>query len=92
MFQHHAICQGPSELFYNRVLRADKSILKRNPLTPMMNRFWPGAPDHPVVLCDTIGEESYDETGNSETDIHSKCNNQEANVIVCVCTIIAAIV
>ena len=92
------ICKFPSDHFYESVLQADDSVMRRRIVEELRN-FWPAGSSCPIVFCDMVGKEkeflSSSEKANitvkqglerrrsRKTDPHSKCNPEEADKAVC---------
>ena len=83
--QHEAICQFPSDHFYNGCLKADKSLEDRKTPGRSMEWFWPQGEKLPIVFCNVVGREeesSGSEIDKRKIDPRSKCNKQEAEKVV----------
>lgn len=75
------ICNPPSKLFYNEILRTDETVKERPPLSDNIDQFWPSKP--PIVVYDIVkGIEPGDQHFSGMVDIHSKFNDTEALKVV----------
>ncbi|XP_019861930.1 PREDICTED: regulator of nonsense transcripts 1-like [Amphimedon queenslandica] len=80
---HSFICQGPSNIFYDGILKADQIVEDRGPLTQSMDSFWPRGQLHPVLFLKVYGmERSTDYKYSRKVDSHSKCNDEEAEAVL----------
>ena len=86
VLQHEAICEFPSQQFYEGDLVADESLKRRIVPGESMDRFWPRGKDCPIVFCNVIGEEQeskdYKKVDGARVDSHSKHNLTEAEKAV----------
>ena len=87
--QHEAICDFPSEEFYEGKLITDESV-KRRPSNGAMEDFWPRGNEFPIMFVDVVGDEEIGNAETSETKVgeDSKCNAKEAKLVVCKLAII----
>ena len=84
IFQHEAICEFPSNTFYDGKLQTDEEVKKRkpNPIT-----FWPAMvsqeKDIPIVFCHVEGQEESTRITSPESNQESKWNQKEVLKTVC---------
>ena len=84
IFQHEAICEFPSNTFYDGKLQTDEVVKKRkpNPIT-----FWPAMvsqeKDIPIVFCHVEGQEESTRIASPESNQESKWNQKEVLKTVC---------
>jgi len=50
-----------------------------------IHNFWPQGPDCPLAFCTIEGREGGAHSGNKRSSVFSKCNELEANKVVCYC-------
>uniref|UniRef100_A0A1X7T0H0 DNA2/NAM7 helicase-like C-terminal domain-containing protein n=1 Tax=Amphimedon queenslandica TaxID=400682 RepID=A0A1X7T0H0_AMPQE len=75
--------EGPSNIFYDGILKADQIVEDRGPLTQSMDSFWPRGQLHPVLFLKVYGmERSTDYKYSRKVDSHSKCNDEEAEAVL----------
>ena len=83
--QHRALCEFPSDEFYNGKLETDRSVaLSREKQVAALSSFWPQE-QKPFVFCNIVGEEAETHTRQMErtrVGIESKYNEMEAKKIV----------
>ena len=89
--QHEAICEFPSNHFYESELETAESVKKRSTPGTNLECFWPGPHKSrcPIVFCNVIGKEGDHKTGSKaaggkKIGIDSKCNETEALKVVSV--------
>ena len=84
-FQHPAICQAPSNAFYDGKLEAAISVKQRAPLSRKLDssRFWPATHRKPVVFCDIVGTKEFPDPNHlGSADSRSALNKEEASKVV----------
>ena len=87
ILQHGAICQFPSETFYDNQLKTDESVDKGYRMFLQKNRFleshfWKAGPDRPIMFCDVEGKESSEKKADRNIALQSKSNEMEACCMV----------
>ena len=82
--QHPALCDFPSQVFYDRQLKTDESVEGR--FTGLdLEDFWPQGERLPMVFCQMEGEEDSGHVGSgggANVESKSKFNKDEAKKIV----------
>ena len=84
LMQHPAICEFPSQAFYEGKLKTDASVVRRHSGLHL-GGFWPRGEDCPMVFCQVEGEEESGHIGSRQSakvDSQSKFNPTEATKIV----------
>ena len=85
IFQHEAICEFPSNTFYDGKLQTAEVVKNRkpNPIT-----FWPAMVsqknDIPIVFCHVEGQEESTPIASPESNQESKWNQKEVLKTVCI--------
>ena len=89
IFQHEAICEFPSNTFYDGKLQTAEVVKSREP-----NRitFWPAMvsqkKDIPIVFCHVEGQEESTPIASPESNQESKWNQKEVLKTVCILHVI----
>ena len=68
-------------MFYDNELLTDPTTTNN---FIRVHNFWPRGPDCPLVFCDIVGREGGAHSGNKKSSVFSKCNEDEANKVVCI--------
>ena len=83
--QHPAICEFPSEEFYEGKLKTDRQVAKKlKEKVASLHHFWPQE-GKPFAFCDVVGIEKEVHTGQkgkARVGLESKYNEEEGKKIV----------
>ena len=89
LLQHEAICEFPSNHFYDGQLETADSVKNRKNFETKLDRFWPGPEKSkcPILFCHVIGKEGDHKTGSKakggkKIGVDSKFNETEAAKVV----------